>query len=515
MTLDRYELPDEQFRSLARGTGDPAAIALLTESQLARRRLFLLAAEDRLGPALELVERVERESPEAARDLLRHPFLDAWFRALIAGDPGAEPYFASLAAAAAIRGGVPFELKITVTGPDLVLPSLGTALGVGPGPVPVRYDGAEMQIAGESWRPASIVPLAGGAWEILDADPMRDRYPAPPLPPGEAAGFAEVLAAGWELLAAEQPEHAEAMRVALRGLVPLRAPDDGWQISAAVRGCFGAIGMSVPPDAETAAELLIHEFQHDKLGALLDLVELAAEDGPARYHAPWRPDPRPAAALMQGVYAFAGVAGFWRVHRKGLTGAGRERADGRFAYWYDQVRYGTAQLLAADELNPLGRRFFAELDAELAGWADEVPSGTIRLRAATTHIAWRLVHFLPDPDDVDALADAWLRGEPCPAELSEPGFTGDATPWLVLKEALEEPGSVGLTEAERAIVGGDPERALRLLSRPGSDREWTAAAVALHAAGASRSAYRRPDLLRAVYERTPTGDAVALARWMT
>jgi len=39
---------------------------------------------------------------------------------------------------------------------------------------------------------------------------------------------------------------------------------------------------------------MVHEFQHSKLWA------------------PWRTDPRPLGGLLQGVYAFLGVADTWR-----------------------------------------------------------------------------------------------------------------------------------------------------------------------------------------------------------
>ena len=51
---------------------------------------------------------------------------------------------------------------------------------------------------------------------------------------------------------------------------------------------------------------LVHEFQHSKLSAMLDLVPLTDPDDHGRYFAPWRVDPRPLAGLLQGVYAFVG-----------------------------------------------------------------------------------------------------------------------------------------------------------------------------------------------------------------
>ena len=68
--------------------------------------------------------------------------------------------------------------------------------------------------------------------------------------------------------------------------------------------------MSRQPDKYTCAETLVHETQHLKLCALLDLVTLARPDDGRRYYAPWRPDPRPAGGLLQGAYAFLGVSGF-------------------------------------------------------------------------------------------------------------------------------------------------------------------------------------------------------------
>ena len=62
------------------------------------------------------------------------------------------------------------------------------------------------------------------------------------------------------------------------------------------------------------AETLIHEFQHNKLCGLMDMLPLIEPSG-ERGYAPWREDPRPMAGLLQGVYAFAGIVHFWDVQR--------------------------------------------------------------------------------------------------------------------------------------------------------------------------------------------------------
>ena len=50
-------------------------------------------------------------------------------------------------------------------------------------------------------------------------------------------------------------------------------------MSATTPAAFGAIATSWPPDGVTLAETLVHEFQHVKLGVLLDLVPLVEPGG--------------------------------------------------------------------------------------------------------------------------------------------------------------------------------------------------------------------------------------------
>ncbi|MEU4243730.1 HEXXH motif-containing putative peptide modification protein [Actinoplanes sp. NPDC026619] len=532
--MREYALTDEQFRSLAGGGGSPDAIGLLTEAQLSGRRLCLLAAAERrdylpaaLQDALSLVIEIDRASPHAGVDLLRYPFLSAWFTTLVPALTGGrleEPVAAraaeglgSLAAAIAISAGLPFEIVVPCAGPDLVLPRIGTAIGVGPAQVPVQSDGTtvtigealELPVPGDEnragWRPAHLVQLPGHTLEIVDADPLRDRFSAAPLnslPPSGTARFDRLVREAWQILDDEQPIHAAGMRIALRALVPLRAPAGASQVSASARGCFGALGFSIPDDPQTLAELMVHEFQHEKLGALLDLVDLCTAGGRARYHAPWRPDPRPAEALMQGVYAFTAVAGFWRARR-----SRRDGADFRYYSWRDQVNYALDQLLSSGELTPVGEVFFDALDATLATWRDETPTPTaVRLYTAAAQVSWRLAHHRPEPADVATLAAAWAAGAAVPAFEPPTVVAGSASSELteLLKEqaAWGEAGRARATEAECALLDGDHETALRLVPFPDDDREWTAAAVALHAhMGAAAFSYRRPELLRAVFDR--------------
>jgi HEXXH motif-containing protein len=545
VTVQEYVLTEEQFRSLARGTGSAEAVALLVDAQLSRRRLSLLAAAEQAStlPAeftevLSLVARIDRTDPAAGRDLLRHPFLDAWFAGLAASLSApdidqsavgaAAQYLGALAAATAASAGIPFRLRLSWRGEDLVLPGLGTVAGVGSGRLVLHFDGTVLEVAGaeraieirapfrrrtSDWRPALHLHLPAHMLEILDADPLRDRYPAPPLDPmpfPAANAFAVLIAEAWQLLMQEQPEHVEGMRIALRALVPLRRPPDGFQVSASVRGCFGAIGLSVPAEATVAAELLVHEFQHEKLGALLDLIDLCDGDGPARFCAPWRPEPRPASALMQGVYAFAGVAGYWRVRRLHLTGVAQRQAQFRFAYWREQVSHALAQLLGSGELTPSGTRFFTGLNATIDAWREESPATeAARLCSVTTHVAWRLAHQRSDPADVTALARVWTGRSAGLSLVGGASVVPGATPAGGLARILEDAwlyGSAavrGATEAERAIVDRDHRRAVELLAVPRSERDWVALAVALGAGAGKKEtvACRRPELLRAVSDR--------------
>ena len=82
---------------------------------------------------------------------------------------------------------------------------------------------------------------------------------------------------------------------------------------------------------------MVHEFQHSKLWA------------------PWRTDPRPLGGLLQGVYAFLGVADTWRAlaARPALGDlAMREFAEAR-----EQVDVALGELTGAGALTPAGEVF--------------------------------------------------------------------------------------------------------------------------------------------------------------
>lgn len=550
--MREYLVTESQLRGLARGNDCAEAVALLTDAQLSRRRLMLLAAADRAGTTspdlrapLALVAAVDRAAPGAGRDLLRHPFLETWFAGLTSlGDAESAAYLGALAAVAAVRAGLPFHLDLTVSGASLVLPGLGTANHAGPGRLALRFDGSTLEVVGgdgtrttvpapftaaaEGWRPAFRVRLPGATIEVDDADPLRDRFPQRPLdrlPRAELAEFGRTLEAAWKLLAAEQSEQVAGMSVVLREVVPLLRPADGNQVSASGRACFGAVGISPTDDPEEMAELLLHESRHQILDALLDLVDLCRPEGPARHHAPWRPDPRPAEALLQGVYAFAGVADFWRVRRHRRAGPAARRADFAFQYWREQVEYAVTRLLEADELTAVGRIFFAEVASVVRGWREESASREVARRAAiAVQIGWRLSHHQVDPARIETLRQAWLRGAPavpvgCPSIVDGPSAGTRLSEQVKQSWLAGEPPPADLTPREQAIVRGEIVRAVRQPETPRSADDWVALAVALtlaHPDGDS-IAYHRPEVLRAVSEAIAKGgraaDAATLARW--
>jgi uncharacterized protein len=408
MSVDFHQLSRETFTALSSGGGGPAAMHELSDASYSKVLLLLRgvlqrSAGDPDAAAAErgydLLTTVQDKAPDAVEAVLRQPSVRAWARhavnALRAGpaDPDLER-LPVLAAAAALRAGVPCAVEVRAPGGVLVLPSLGRALiGYDRAMVEVTPAGAEIRgFTGPAsgadpvlvpadpreyapgWRPLPRLSAvsAGARLDLVidDVDPYRmPAMPnlAEPLTGQQVREWQSALEPAWDLLVRNHPETAEEVRTALRVITPLRQPTHG-QVSATGRDTSGCTAMSAPTDPQSFAETLAHELGHTKLTGLLDIVQLSRPDDGSRYYAPWRDDPRPASGLLQGVYAYLGVTAFWRRERaNGATG----HADSEFARWRESARLGADTLLACGRLTDGGEEFVSGVRTTLLGWQDD------------------------------------------------------------------------------------------------------------------------------------------------
>lgn len=207
------------------------------------------------------------------------------------------------------------------------------------------------------------------------------------------------LQQAWELLVDHHWTIAEETGAIVTTLTPITAPGGKVHTSATARHAFGNLGLSRPIGPVPFALTFAHEVQHAKLTALLDLVELTLPEDGSRYYAPWRPDPRPASGLLQGVYAHLGVAGFWRRHRYVTEGEEARRAHVDFAHWRRSTVDAARALADSGRLTTDGKRFLALTDNTLREWLDEsVPDPAERAAqdAARRHLTrWRAHNGTP------------------------------------------------------------------------------------------------------------------------
>jgi HEXXH motif-containing protein len=429
-------LPDQALAELGAAGGGPATLALLVRDQDSRRLLLLRAvleaadastecppaARQRLHEDWALLEEAEAlGAPGVAphrspvRAALCRPLLGPWARRCLQGlapahsaaDPGRRrrelaedlAHFSALVAAAAVRAGVPFAVRLTAHGGTLVLPSLGALRTGRPGPLRVdavhRHGRLTLRRPGEP--DVCVVPEDGcGAWSdarawtpayalpglrpddpplpLEDLDPYRAAHGDPQcygltgpatLDDGERKRWLQAWSGTAAALRLGGERRLTEAATLLRCLVPLAMPDRAsdddrarGSCSATRREAFGAVLSSTPPDAARLAATLVHELHHAKLAVVSEMVPLHHADGRARYFAPWRPDPRPYDGLLQGAYAHLALADFHQ-HRA-LDGTDRTRLDAdwfQFARYHAQVGAALPALVGSAELTPPGRKF--------------------------------------------------------------------------------------------------------------------------------------------------------------
>ncbi|MER6826314.1 HEXXH motif domain-containing protein [Streptosporangium sp. NPDC000563] len=399
---------DETFSRLAKGGGGAEAMAELRVWQCLKTRLLIRALvleakaaghphADLAARAYDLLAEMESQGREQVEPELCHPAVGAWalrtYRSLRAGtgakdDPGR---LAALVVAIAVRVRIACEVRLAVEEDAVVLPGLGRltvpagARGVLDVTVRPDADGAELDIGRSTVR---ADPLRDGAgWQVLrrlpadsglslvvdDADPYR--WPAghvteSRLSESRLEHWASCLRDAWRVLTARHWTVAAELTSGISVLTPIHAPAFG-QNSATSRETFGTVALSEPQHGLGMAATFAHEIQHAKLTALTDTVELTLPENGRRHYAPWRNDPRPVNGLLQGAYAYLGVAGFWRRQHASEQGARAFRGQVEFARWR-QAAYGvTGTLMASGGLNERGAEFVKAMRGTLEAWLDE------------------------------------------------------------------------------------------------------------------------------------------------
>lgn len=405
----------EAERSLSRGLlGAAYQAAMATHGVPAAARAALLAA-------WSVLTTLDREQPNALNAVLDHPYVRVWaMRSLgqlrpAGGWPGDEDqardswplatdlgHLGAIAAAASARARFCAALTVPVMNLAVHLPTLGRLL-LGAEEAAMPADGepetATVSIisnaliirVGEScwtlglgrllngepcsvpvpgntrsgeWQPVRVLSVPGLRVPLEDTDPFRDLHQwqaAPRLGDAEFGQWQSTFRAAWREIQQEHGAYAAALGAGLTTLMPLAAAQDGRDLSAASRQAFGAVAVALPPDPVTLARLLIHEFQHVKLGAVLDLCDLYDPADDRLFDTPWGDGKQQVAGLLQGAYAHLAMTDVWRVRQQGAASPAAGLAGQRFLQWRAHTREAVQTLLSSGSLTSLGTSFVQEM----------------------------------------------------------------------------------------------------------------------------------------------------------
>lgn len=602
MSLSVHRLAPARFDELATGHGDIGGE--LRTGQLSKRLLQITAvlselsvrfpsiyADGQFDRSYQLLATLGRRSRAAVDTILLNPMTGAWaahaLRRLVR-DGGVEPldddlgHFGAIVAAAALTAGDGFELTLRVRADGtLMVPAFGLArpgleaswclARALPGAVDLELDVNRRTVTvpirqpkdGPGWLPIRRLTSSAGGCRIEvmldDLDPYRDNHQlgaADRLSATDVSEWQAGLDAAWALLVSRHRRRAMSLSAGITTLIPsstTRLANLGRAavVSATVNDACGAMALTRPPDRTAFATTLLHEFQHSKLGALIDLTPLHHTDSETVFYSPWRTDPRPLRGLLHGAYAYLALVDFWQDHRLTAPETERQLAQFEFARWRRAVRYALRTIGGSGLLTENGDRFVTGMRRQLAESLRLPVPREPELLARDTMLdhwmSWRLHNLRPDPDQIATCADAWVAGNPCPPLPPHTVITSgprlsSANARLSLMhlrlrsphrfaELCADPTSLTsevpeATAADTSFVRDDHRAAARLYlaavaAEPARIDHWAGLALTHRRLGtfAGRVLAARPESVRALYRRihvtrgTPP-DAETLARWM-
>ena len=373
--------------------------------------------ERTLGAPYRLLSAAEALAPAGFTSIVASPQFGAWANdalhcllddaPLMNGSPRAAGLgrLALFAVTDAIGVQIPFDVAVPLADGSVSLPALGiahleTAAHWEWGRAWLDETGCHLRsgratvdvpvLAGRATRTWSPLPRVSAVEQglrldvVLDShDPFLDRYGASRRRAADLdlARWRDLFATGWQILVRRDQTLARLVAGVVQTVVPLVAPDPDRMIGGTEETSFGAISMSLPHDALAMAETLVHESHHAILGAFRDIEPLVRADGddqgrPFLGYAPWRDDPRPAHALLQGIYAHYGMGRFWRGEYLDGPAAHRDRAAVAFGRMRAMTARGARSLAGSARLTEAGGEILAGIEDEIARWQREpLPAG--------------------------------------------------------------------------------------------------------------------------------------------
>jgi HEXXH motif-containing protein len=571
-------------------TGGAGEIQMLTPQRLRAAELgkhkALLAAimrmathqavpdyERALAIPYRLLSDVEALAPSVVADLLATPQFGAWANDILRrllGDESAPDgvplpidlgHLALFAATAAAQAGHPFNVEVPLRAGTASFPTWGIA----------RVDADPRGQWGRAWLDgsgchlrslATTVDVPGtenspnSGWAELptitvtdrglsigllldDGDPFLDRYGSARIrvTAEELPRWRHLLTTGWQILAREHRSLAALVSGTVRTVVPLASPGPTRPASSTEEASFGAMALALPTDALAMAEVLVHETHHAVLGAIMDIEPLvrdgAGDPGQPGFlaYAPWRDDPRPAPALLQGIYAHYGIGRFWRQQYLAGPAGQRERAAAQFGRVRMMIARAAGTLAGSGLLTGAGQDLLASIQREVAAWLGEPLPTAVQQHVAdlaTDHESrWRIAHLRPDPAAIGALADAWRRGDPPPFPAGGVPARMHPGPLPAPAENLRfyllavrdwqprltsEPDGWPLDPADVALIRGDHEGAaegyLRRIATGKDPDAWAGLAIARRWTGPRSAATllaERPEVIASLHAQVSAG----------
>jgi HEXXH motif-containing protein len=545
--LPRLQSSQKAFEEICAGPVSEETVAFLRKGHFSLRRLHLctlvqLAPQlrDRLGPFQDLehawtvLAAIERRDAALVEDVLMAPSVGVWLARALQQAVSEAPdlttlrvdigWLHALAGAAAARCGHPCVLPVPIVHQAVYLPTVGRIplpadFGAEFADLHVDPDSATLRVGDHaislselepSLRHRSVADTAVLTVMMDAVDPYRGFSPSPAnIEPIDYPQWTSLIDDAWRLLADNHARHLTELSSGLAAIVPLST--DLGLFAASSSAAFGSVGVSPKESATDLADALIHEFQHSKLNALLDLVDLVRPGPQPLLYAPWRDDPRPLIGVLHGIYAFVSVVEFWDTELRSSP-SGTRSAMLAFALRARQLAKVIDSVDARPELTDLGHQLVDTASVRLAdrpvvGLPPDI-TAAVDLLIADHYLSWRIHHVRPERNRVSQLVADWIAGRPATVvnakdDVVHGASTGTSRRAELVRQLALEPWSrqhLTVDGADAAFAFGDYELAAKTYldqvhDDPADVGAWAGLALTCEAS----VLHECPELVRAVY----------------